>query len=499
VGDIAFADKCAGVIEGFRSNRDVTIVMVSHGLASVAQLCDRAAWIEGRTVKMIGKAQEVVAAYEAAHASSAGRLEAGAEAENADADAAYSSNGGDNGNGGSGGAWPAATTVRVVAPNVMPRDAVGDFAVRVAALYARNGIPARLYARASHPELAALVAPLDDLEAESKAADTLFYHFSTEDEFLPRILALPFARKILYYHNVTPGHWFRDTEPRVADLLDRAREQFSSFPAFDAVFANSSFSLKDIAPHIRKDAPAAVLPPTLCVGRLAGLRGQSPLKETDHRFILWVGRLAPHKRPELALELFARLCATFPDTGPDMGLNTEPDTRSDAGSDSGPNMGPESGPDVGLIMVGGGRRDFPAYAEKTEQRIAALPERVRSKIVLLENLDDARLAWLYRHCSLLLCTSGHEGCCLPLAEAMSFGLPVAAFAQEAVEETLNGYGTILPPKNPDEDLPEDLEEAAAVLRGLLERREKPGAVPPPPPSGEETARVLLRCLPGRAS
>ena len=461
VGDIAFAGKCAAVIENFRNSRDVTIVMVSHGLTSVAELCDRAAWIEDRTVRMIGEAKEVVAAYEARHGATAGRPRAAAEADAnlgiADGDAGV----GAGGKG--GGVWPAATTVRVVAPNVMPRDAVGDFAVRVAELYARNGIPARLYARASHPELAALVAPLDDLEAETKGTDTLFYHFSTEDEFLPRILALPFARKILYYHNVTPGRWFRESEPLVADLLDRAREQFPSLSAFDAVFANSSFSLGDIAPHIREDAPAVVLPPTLCVGRLAGLEAKPFALPKATRPLLWVGRLAPHKRPELALELFARLHALASD--------------------------------VVLVMVGGGRRDFPDYAAAMEARIAAMPRETREAVILAENLEDAQLAWLYRHCALLLCTSGHEGCCLPLAEAMSFGLPVAAFPQEAVEETLNGYGTILPPGNPDEDPG----EAAAVLRGLLERGEKPDAVPIPPLSGEETARVLLRRLPGHAS
>jgi lipopolysaccharide transport system ATP-binding protein len=68
VGDLAFAAKCSAVIEGFRQNGDVTIVLVSHGLSDVANLCDRAAWIEDRTVKMIGSANEVVAAYESLYA-----------------------------------------------------------------------------------------------------------------------------------------------------------------------------------------------------------------------------------------------------------------------------------------------------------------------------------------------------------------------------------------------------------------------------------------------
>ena len=412
VGDLAFTNKCEAVFEKFRQNPKVTIIMVSHGLASVAKTCDRAVWIEGKNVKMLGAAKEVVQAYEAMYSPVAEDEETPSEEDMA---AKYAP-----------AVWPAKSTVRVVARNIMPRDAVGNFAVSVAEQYAQYGVPARLYAHFSHPELAALVAPLDDLHTETKASDTLFYHFSTEDEFLPEILSLPWARKILYYHNVTPGNWFRDEKPDFADVLDRAREQFSHFADFDAVFANSQYSLNEILPHARPDAAHAVCPPRLDPERLAKLLPEPiELPHTKQR-ILWVGRFAPHKRPELALALFARLAASMPDTI--------------------------------LIMVSGPRRDFTDYAARVDAHIAALPEDNRSRVILLENLPDQQLAWLYRHCSLLLCTSGHEGYCLPLAEAMSFGLPVAAFPQEAVEETLDGYGTILP---------EDTAEAAAVLAELL--------------------------------
>jgi lipopolysaccharide transport system ATP-binding protein len=64
VGDMAFAQKCETTFEKFRSNPDVTIILVSHSLASVKKLCDRAAWVEDKTVNMLGEAKEVVKAYE---------------------------------------------------------------------------------------------------------------------------------------------------------------------------------------------------------------------------------------------------------------------------------------------------------------------------------------------------------------------------------------------------------------------------------------------------
>jgi ABC-2 type transport system ATP-binding protein len=62
VGDQAFQRKCSEKIESFRGEGR-TIVIVSHGLASILQLCDNTAWLEKGEVRMIGPSPEVVAEY----------------------------------------------------------------------------------------------------------------------------------------------------------------------------------------------------------------------------------------------------------------------------------------------------------------------------------------------------------------------------------------------------------------------------------------------------
>ena len=62
VGDQAFQRKCSEKIEGFR-NEGRTIVIVSHGLPSILQLCDNTAWLEKGEVRMIGPSPDVVAEY----------------------------------------------------------------------------------------------------------------------------------------------------------------------------------------------------------------------------------------------------------------------------------------------------------------------------------------------------------------------------------------------------------------------------------------------------
>jgi lipopolysaccharide transport system ATP-binding protein len=62
VGDIPFQRKCVDAISRFKQ-RGVTILFVSHSLEAVAQVCDRALWIENHRVRMDSTVGEVTAAY----------------------------------------------------------------------------------------------------------------------------------------------------------------------------------------------------------------------------------------------------------------------------------------------------------------------------------------------------------------------------------------------------------------------------------------------------
>lgn len=64
VGDAAFRNKSSDEIQRrIRSNRSV--ILVSHNTRIMAELCDRVVWIEQGVSRMQGKADEVLAAYEA--------------------------------------------------------------------------------------------------------------------------------------------------------------------------------------------------------------------------------------------------------------------------------------------------------------------------------------------------------------------------------------------------------------------------------------------------
>ncbi|MGZ7081464.1 MAG: ABC transporter ATP-binding protein, partial [Thermoanaerobaculia bacterium] len=62
VGDASFREKCDEKIRRFRES-GATIVLVSHDLVAVSDLCARTLWVAGGRVRAIGRTDEVIEAY----------------------------------------------------------------------------------------------------------------------------------------------------------------------------------------------------------------------------------------------------------------------------------------------------------------------------------------------------------------------------------------------------------------------------------------------------
>lgn len=62
VGDQHFQDKCFEKLQAL-ANSDKTIVIVSHSLGAIENICKRAVWINDGQIKMDGKCSEVVEEY----------------------------------------------------------------------------------------------------------------------------------------------------------------------------------------------------------------------------------------------------------------------------------------------------------------------------------------------------------------------------------------------------------------------------------------------------
>lgn len=305
--------------------------------------------------------------------------------------------------------WPEGVRVHMVAVDVYLRDAVGNFVLSGHELLARHGIPISLYAQHKSPEFSHTVRPVERLFAEVSRDDLLFFHFSIADSTLPELLKLP-CRKAAYFHNVTPPEMLARFDPECAALCEQAFEQLPELARFDAIVASSRATLRALTSRLagKPELPSRHV---VCPPFISPLRWANPVPEPVHvpngtLKLLYVGRLAPHKKIE---NLFGILAAAR--------------TRN-----------------LDAVLLLAGAETSVEYTQFLNQLLRTEFAHVAERVRFLGQVPDAQLEWLYRTSSALLTTSEHEGFGIPLVEAMQYGLPIFAFACDGTSETLSGVG-----------------------------------------------------------
>ena len=100
--------------------------------------------------------------------------------------------------------------------------------------------------------------------------------------------------------------------------------------------------------------------------------------------------------------------------------------------------------DARLHLVGGGRED--GYARTLQRFIHALG--LDDAVTVAGAVSTSALATYYRAADVFVVCSEHEGFCVPLLEAMHYGVPIVAYSAAAVPETLGDAGLLLDVKDP---------------------------------------------------
>jgi len=137
-----------------------------------------------------------------------------------------------------------------------------------------------------------------------------------------------------------------------------------------------------------------------------------------------VGRVVPHKNIEEAIALFAALRRHIPKAT--------------------------------LTIVGEHpNQDYFHFL----QRCAADLEMTQEDIIFTGKVDGTELRNRYRAASALLCVSLHEGFCIPVLEAMQFGVPVFVRTGNAAGEVAAGAGMLFE----DDDVPAIARRVADTL------------------------------------
>lgn len=294
-------------------------------------------------------------------------------------------------------------------------DAIGNEALVIQKVLRRAGYASDIFAEQVEPRRAAAARPLEDYEALVKAETVCLFHFSIGSAASNLAYHAP-HRLVTIYHNVTPAASFAPFHPHLARLCHEGRQELAVFASRTELgLGDSEFNRREleetgysrtaVLPYLMDwsgyDAPASPV-----VGRLY---------PKDRVNVVFVGRVIPSKKIEDLLGAFAVYQRHY-------------ERRS-------------------RLLVVGDFRGQERYHRRLTERVAAL--RLRD-VVFTGRVEDDDLRGYYQAADVFLGLSEHEGFCVPLLEAMHFGVPVMAYAAGAVEETLGGGGILLRDKAPDE-------------------------------------------------
>lgn len=327
-------------------------------------------------------------------------------------------------------------------PTLATRDAVGSHYLQIRDTLRAAGFASDIYAMEVKRELKGQGLPYTSFAGARAGEPTwLLYQSSVGCPVAEFVRDRP-EPLMVDYHNITPASFFAGWEDHVAIRLNAGRRQLRELAArAELGLADSAYNARELDELGYR--ASAVVPILLDTATFAG--AADPELSTrlaarpGHRW-LFVGRISPNKCQHDVMKAFAAYRRCYD-------------------------------PRATLTLVGGSSSH--AYETALHAYCDALG--VRDAVEFAGSVSHAQLVSHYEQADVFVCLSEHEGFCVPLLEAMYHRLPIVAYAEAAVPETLGGAGLLLPSKSPfavaaaaDRLIRDPAVRAEAVTRG--ERR-----------------------------
>ena len=310
-------------------------------------------------------------------------------------------------------------------------DAVGNDSLALDEVLKKAGYKTGIYAERIGNRIPAGTARSLSRRPRIKPDDVIIYHFSTGTGLNFRLPELV-GRKLMIYHNVTPGEFFSGYSVASWNLCRYGIEGVKFLAdKVDYCLADSSFNkqnLEDFGYKCKIDVLPILIPfddyrkePNRAV--------IEKYKDEGYTNILFTGRIAPNKCHEDIIAAFYKYHTLY-------------NSKSR------------------LFLVG----NF-AGMEKYYNELKHYAEQlgIENEVIFNGHIGFDEILAYYHLADLFLCMSEHEGFCVPLVESMFFDVPVVAYDSTAIAGTLGGSGFLLKEKNPA--------ETAGAIDYILKREE----------------------------
>jgi len=293
-------------------------------------------------------------------------------------------------------------------------DAISNLALTLQGVFRGWGYDSEIFCPRRHitPKMSGRAKDIGEHRPLSCRGHIVIFHFSIGSETTEYFARLP-ERKVLVYHNITPGHYYRSLYDGRETLLTQGRKELKALASTpDLSLADSSFNAGELEEAGFRNV--RVMPIILNMDHLSCPPDRSIVTRyrDGMKNILFVGRIVPNKR----FEDLIKACYAYR-----LFLNRK----------------------ARLLLVG-------SYID-LERYLALLRNMVRElkldNVIFTGHIRLEQLTAYYRAADLFLCMSEHEGFCIPLLEAMHFGIPILAYGAAAVPETLGGSGVLVREKD----------------------------------------------------
>jgi len=298
-----------------------------------------------------------------------------------------------------------------------PGDAIGNHVLRIQRILRDAGYESEIFAGDVHHPVRRYGRHFSEFSPAGGEPPWLLYHLSTGSVLSDWLTQRP-EPLMIDYHNITPPEYFDRWSPEAAEVTRAGRREMRRLASFTRVaFADSEYNAAElraegypdpaVAPILIDFAEYDAEPDRAALGRLRRLA------DSGGAHWLFVGRLSANKCQHDVIAAFAVYRRLF-----------DPGAR--------------------LSIVGG--RTALLYSRALERMAVDLG--IADAVDFTDSLSFGQLLAYYRTADVFVSLSEHEGFCVPVVEAMHFGVPVVAYASTAVPDTVADAAVVLPEKDP---------------------------------------------------
>lgn len=288
--------------------------------------------------------------------------------------------------------------VGIISSSLVPGDAMSNDTVAMYRILKTQGIDAYIFTNFSSVSHLPTHHPFEAVGLFTDPNDVMIYQHGAGYYNALLVFNELHCRKIVKYHNVTPSQFFKDN-PMAVTYCDEGIKQTHVLARIVPEFwVASEFSGQDVARM--GCVNYSVIPPFHHIQDLVDSNEEKTLVDKSKFNVVMVGRVVPHKNIEAGLEIIARYKATY----------KKP---------------------IRLVIVGS--LDEYDHISYLKNKIFKLD--LEDDVMLLGKVSTPQLKAIYKNSDAMLITSKHEGFCVPLIEAMAFGLPVVCNPETALPYT----------------------------------------------------------------